>query len=141
MARVELQHLCKSYDNGFEAVKNLNLSIHDGEFLVLVGPSGCGKTTALRMIAGLEGITSGDLVVDGRRMNDVASRERDMAMVFQSYALYPHMTVAENIGFGLFNIHKYLETYPYIINQVMQVIYHDQFGSFIIGIMYGLQIG
>ena len=101
MARVELQHLCKRYDNGFEAVRDLNLSIIDGEFLVLVGPSGCGKTTALRMIAGLEGITSGDLLVDGRRMNGVASRERDMAMVFQSYALYPHMTVAENIGFGL----------------------------------------
>ena len=101
MASVELQRLFKKYDNGFEAVKDLNLEIADGEFLVLVGPSGCGKTTALRMVAGLEDITSGELKIGSRRVNDVPPKDRDIAMVFQSYALYPHMTVAENIGFGL----------------------------------------
>jgi multiple sugar transport system ATP-binding protein len=101
MASVVLEHIGKRYDNGFEAVIDLNLDVHDGEFLVLVGPSGCGKTTALRMIAGLEDITSGDLMIGDQRVNDVAPKDRDIAMVFQSYALYPHMTVAENIGFGL----------------------------------------
>ena len=101
MATVKLDHLGKKYDNGFEAVIDLNLDIKDGEFLVLVGPSGCGKTTALRMVAGLEDITTGDLYIGDRRVNDVAPKDRDIAMVFQSYALYPHMTVADNIGFGL----------------------------------------
>ncbi len=101
MASVVLEHIGKKYDNGFEAVIDLNLDVHDGEFLVLVGPSGCGKTTALRMIAGLEDITTGDLKIGDQRMNEVAPKDRDIAMVFQSYALYPHMTVAENIGFGL----------------------------------------
>jgi multiple sugar transport system ATP-binding protein len=101
MASVELQNIEKVYDNGFHAVHNLNLSIEDGEFLVLVGPSGCGKTTALRMVAGLEDITSGELRIGDRRVNEVPPKDRDIAMVFQSYALYPHMTVAENIGFGL----------------------------------------
>jgi multiple sugar transport system ATP-binding protein len=101
MASVALEHLFKRYDNGFEAVQDLNLEIADGEFLVLVGPSGCGKTTALRMIAGLEDITGGDLKIGDRRVNEVPPKDRDIAMVFQSYALYPHMTVAENIGFGL----------------------------------------
>ena len=101
MATVKLDHLGKKYDNGFEAVIDLNLDIKDGEFLVLVGPSGCGKTTALRMVAGLEDITTGDLHIGDRRVNDVAPKDRDIAMVFQSYALYPHMTVADNIGFGL----------------------------------------
>jgi multiple sugar transport system ATP-binding protein len=101
MAGVDLEHIYKKYDNGFEAVQDLNLNIRDGEFLVLVGPSGCGKTTALRMIAGLEDITSGDLRIGERRVNEVPPKDRDIAMVFQSYALYPHMTVAENIGFGL----------------------------------------
>ncbi|HEU5211324.1 MAG TPA: ATP-binding cassette domain-containing protein, partial [Gaiellaceae bacterium] len=87
--------------NGFHAVKDLSLEIQEGELLVLVGPSGCGKTTALRMIAGLEDITSGDLYIGGHRVNDVLERDRDIAMVFQSYALYPHMTVAQNIGFTL----------------------------------------
>ncbi len=101
MAEIVLEDLSKRYPNGFEAVKKLSLHIEEGELLVLVGPSGCGKTTALRMIAGLEDITSGDLYIGGHRMNDVAEKDRDIAMVFQSYALYPHMSVAQNIGFSL----------------------------------------
>ena len=101
MAEIVLKELTKRYPNGFEAVKGLSLDIGEGELLVLVGPSGCGKTTALRMIAGLEDITSGDLYIGGRRVNDVLEKDRDIAMVFQSYALYPHMTVAQNIGFSL----------------------------------------
>jgi multiple sugar transport system ATP-binding protein len=101
VASVVLSNIGKKYDNGFEAVIDLNLEVMDGEFLVLVGPSGCGKTTALRMIAGLEDITTGELRIGDQRVNEVAPKDRDIAMVFQSYALYPHMTVAENIGFGL----------------------------------------
>ncbi|HET7856313.1 MAG TPA: sn-glycerol-3-phosphate ABC transporter ATP-binding protein UgpC [Gaiellaceae bacterium] len=101
MAEITLEHLTKRYPNGVEAVKDLSLEVPDQRLLVLVGPSGCGKTTALRMIAGLEDITSGDLYIGGRRMNDVMERDRDIAMVFQNYALYPHMTVAQNIGFTL----------------------------------------
>ncbi len=101
MADVELDHIYKIYENGFEAVSDLSLHIADGEFLVLVGPSGCGKSTALRMIAGLEDITKGELRIGGERMNEAQSRQRDIAMVFQSYALYPHMSVADNISFGL----------------------------------------
>jgi multiple sugar transport system ATP-binding protein len=101
MAEIVLDKLGKRYPNGFEAVKELSLEIGEAELLVLVGPSGCGKTTALRMIAGLEDISSGDLYIGGRRMNDVLERDRDIAMVFQNYALYPHMTVAQNIAFSL----------------------------------------
>ena len=101
MAEIVTKDLTKRYPNGFEAVKALSLEIAEGELLVLVGPSGCGKTTALRMIAGLEQISSGDLYIGGKRMNDVLEKDRDIAMVFQSYALYPHMTVAQNIGFSL----------------------------------------
>src|ERR687887_2838924 len=101
MAEIVTREMRKRYSNGFEAVKSLSLEIAEGELLVLVGPSGCGKTTALRMIAGLEEITSGDLFIGGRRMNDVPEKDRDIAMVFQSYALYPHMTVAQNIAFSL----------------------------------------
>ena len=101
MATVTLSELTKVYSNGFEAVTDLSLTLDDGEFLVLVGPSGCGKSTALRMIAGLEKISRGDLYVGDRRLNDVAPKDRDIAMVFQNYALYPQMTVAENIGFPL----------------------------------------
>src|SRR5215210_6803568 len=101
MAEIVLRELTKRYPNGVEAVKSLSLEIAEGELLVLVGPSGCGKTTALRMIAGLEDISSGDLYIGGRRMNDVLERDRDIAMVFQNYALYPHMTVAQNIAFSL----------------------------------------
>lgn len=101
MSTVTLDKLTKVYPNGFQAITDLSLTLSDGEFLVLVGPSGCGKSTALRMIAGLEDISSGDLFVGDRRLNDVPPKDRDIAMVFQSYALYPQMTVAENIGFPL----------------------------------------
>jgi multiple sugar transport system ATP-binding protein len=101
MADIRLVNLGKKFPNGFEAVKELSLEIEEAELLVLVGPSGCGKTTALRMIAGLEDISSGDLYIGGRRVNDVLERDRDIAMVFQNYALYPHMTVAQNIAFSL----------------------------------------
>jgi len=101
MAAIVLDEITKVYPNGFEAVHKLSLNVADGEFMVLVGPSGCGKTTALRMVAGLEDISDGTLQIGDRVMNEVAARERDIAMVFQNYALYPHMTVAENIGFAL----------------------------------------
>jgi len=101
MATVSMEKLNKVYENGFHAVKDMSLNIADGEFMVLVGPSGCGKTTALRMVAGLEDITSGILRIGGKEANDESPKERDIAMVFQNYALYPHMTVAENIGFAL----------------------------------------
>jgi multiple sugar transport system ATP-binding protein len=96
-----MEKVNKVYENGFHAVKDMSLTIGDGEFMVLVGPSGCGKTTALRMVAGLEDITSGILRIGGKEVNDETPKERDIAMVFQNYALYPHMTVAENIGFAL----------------------------------------
>jgi ABC transporter related len=101
MAKVKLDHVSKVYENGFEGAKDINLDIKDKEFVVLVGPSGCGKSTTLRMIAGLEPITSGDFYIDGKRMNNVPPKDRDIAMVFQSYALYPHMTIRENMGFAL----------------------------------------
>ena len=101
MATVQLDKLTKLYDNGVRAVSDLELAIGDDEFVVVVGPSGCGKTTALRMVAGLERITSGTLRIDGREMNDVAPKDRDIAMVFQDYALYPQMNVAQNLGFAL----------------------------------------
>ncbi len=101
MAPVSLEKINKVYENGFHAVHDLSLDIADGEFMVLVGPSGCGKTTALRMVAGLEDITSGILRIGGKEANDETPKERDIAMVFQNYALYPHMTVAANIGFAL----------------------------------------
>lgn len=101
MAEVVLENICKTYGNSFRAIQDLNLEIADGEFLILVGPSGCGKSTALRMIAGLEDITSGELRIGGRNVVDMAPKDRDIAMVFQSYALYPHMTVFENIGFSM----------------------------------------
>jgi multiple sugar transport system ATP-binding protein len=101
MAEIRLDKLGKRFPNGFVAVKDLSLEIAEAELLVLVGPSGCGKTTALRMIAGLEDISNGDLYIGGQRVNDVLERDRDIAMVFQNYALYPHMTVAQNIAFSL----------------------------------------
>lgn len=101
MAKVKLEDIWKIYDNGFEGAKNINLDIKDKEFVVLVGPSGCGKSTTLRMIAGLEPISAGDLYIDEARMNDVNPKDRDIAMVFQSYALYPHMSIRENMGFAL----------------------------------------
>jgi multiple sugar transport system ATP-binding protein len=101
MAEIQFKGITKRYPDGFEAVKAIDLDISDGEFMILVGPSGCGKSTALRMIAGLEDITDGDLVIGGERVNDLPPRDRDIAMVFQNYALYPHMTVRENMGFAL----------------------------------------
>src|SRR3954454_21813087 len=101
MAEIELKNVWKRYPDGFEAVKDMDLDIGDGEFMILVGPSGCGKSTALRMIAGLEDISEGDLLIGGERVNDLEPRDRDIAMVFQNYALYPHMTVRENMGFAL----------------------------------------
>ncbi|ABY92343.1 sn-glycerol-3-phosphate ABC transporter ATP-binding protein UgpC [Thermoanaerobacter sp. CM-CNRG TB177] len=101
MADVVLKHVYKVYPGGVTAVKDFNLEIQDKEFIVLVGPSGCGKTTTLRMIAGLEEISSGELYIDGKLVNDVPPKDRDIAMVFQNYALYPHMTVYDNMAFGL----------------------------------------
>ena len=101
MANLKLSHVKKTYDNGFSAVHDFNLEIADKEFIVLVGPSGCGKSTALRMIAGLEDITDGEIYIDGRLVNDVQPKDRDIAMVFQNYALYPHLSVYENMAFAL----------------------------------------
>ena len=101
MASVTFDGVSKVYDNGFKAVDTLDLQIRDGEFMVLVGPSGCGKTTALRMLAGLEDISDGELVIDDTVVNDVAPQKRDIAMVFQNYALYPHLSVYDNMAYGL----------------------------------------
>ncbi len=105
MANVELKHVYKRYPNGFEAVKDFSLEIEDKEFIIFVGPSGCGKSTTLRMVAGLEEISSGELYIDGKLMNKRQPKDRDIAMVFQSYALYPHMTVYDNMAFSL-KLHK-----------------------------------
>lgn len=101
MSEIVLEHVQKTYENNTTVVKDFNLTIHDKEFVIFVGPSGCGKSTTLRMIAGLEEITEGNLYVDGERMNEVPSYDRNMAMVFQNYALYPHMTVYDNIAYSM----------------------------------------
>ena len=101
MAELSLQHVEKIYDNNVQAVYDFNLDVKDGELIVLVGPSGCGKSTTLRMIAGLEDITHGQLLLDGKDITNAPAKDRDMAMVFQSYALYGHMTVYENMAFSL----------------------------------------
>lgn len=101
MAQIEFADITKRYSDGYEAVKHLDLEIHDSELMILVGPSGCGKSTALRMVAGLEDISEGQLRIGGQVVNDKAPKDRDIAMVFQNYALYPHMTVRENMGFAL----------------------------------------
>jgi multiple sugar transport system ATP-binding protein len=106
MATVELKNISKIYEGAVKAVDSANITISDQEFVVLVGPSGCGKTTTLRMVAGLEDISEGELFIDGTLMNDIAPKDRDIAMVFQNYALYPHMTIYENMAFGL-RIRKY----------------------------------
>ena len=100
MAKISLQHIYKTYSGNVTAVHDFNLEIQDKEFVILVGPSGCGKSTTLRMIAGLEEITSGELYIGDRLVNDVAPKDRDIAMVFQNYALYPHMSVYKNMAFG-----------------------------------------
>src|ERR671935_1142764 len=101
MADITLDHVTKRYPDGYEAVRDMNLGIEDGEFVILVGPSGCGKSTALRMVAGLEDITEGELRIGGEVVNQKAPKDRDIAMVFQNYALYPHMSVRDNMGFAL----------------------------------------
>ncbi|MGY1782876.1 ABC transporter ATP-binding protein [Geodermatophilus sp. SYSU D01036] len=101
MASIEMKNIVKQYGDGYPAVNDVSLDIADGEFMILVGPSGCGKSTLLRMIVGLEDITSGDMLIGGKRVNELAPRERNLSMVFQNYALYPHMTVFENIAFPL----------------------------------------
>jgi len=101
MAKVEMKSISKVYDGGVRAVDNANIVVEDKEFVVLVGPSGCGKSTTLRMVAGLEDITEGELLIDGEKMNDIPPKDRNIAMVFQNYALYPHMSVYENMAFGL----------------------------------------
>src|SRR6059058_1348991 len=101
MAGITLDNITKRYDDGFEAIKGISLDVEDGEFMILVGPSGCGKSTALRMIAGIEDISDGELRIGDDVVNDRAPKDRDIAMVFQNYALYPHMTVRENMGFAL----------------------------------------
>ena len=101
MASLSLRNIYKVYPNGFNAVKDFNLEIEDKEFIIFVGPSGCGKSTTLRMIAGLEEISKGELYIDGKLVNDVEPKDRDIAMVFQSYALYPHMSIYDNMAFGL----------------------------------------
>jgi len=103
MANVRLDAVHKTYPNGAVAVRGVNMEIEDGELIVFVGPSGCGKSTLLRMIAGLEKITGGDIHIDDRRINEVSPADRDVAMVFQNYALYPHMTVRGNMSYGLKN--------------------------------------
>ena len=101
MAEITMKNIVKKYGDGFPAVNDVSLDVADGEFMILVGPSGCGKSTLLRMIVGLEDITSGDMVIGGTRVNDKAPRDRNLSMVFQNYALYPHLSVFENIAFPL----------------------------------------
>ena len=103
MASISLKNIKKTYEDGVTVIDNLNLEIKDREFVILVGPSGCGKSTTLRMIAGLEEITEGELYIGSRLVNNVSPKDRDIAMVFQSYALYPHMSVYKNMAFGLKN--------------------------------------
>src|ERR1700742_2730781 len=116
MAPITLDHITKRYPDGQLAVDDFNLAIADGEFVILVGPSGCGKSTTLNMIAGLEDITSGELLIGGKVVNNESPKQRDIAMVFQSYALYPHMTVRENMGFAL----KLAHTPKDVINQKVE---------------------
>ena len=101
MAGIEMKNIVKKYGDGFPAVNDVSIDVADGEFMILVGPSGCGKSTLLRMIVGLEDITDGDMMIGGKQVNDLAPRDRNLAMVFQNYALYPHLTVYENIAFPL----------------------------------------
>jgi len=110
MASITMKNMIKQYADGFQAVNDVSLDVANGELMILVGPSGCGKSTLLRMIAGLEDITSGDLLIEGERANEKAPRERNLSMVFQNYALYPHLTVFENIAFPLRLSNKFEES-------------------------------
>src|ERR1700738_112624 len=116
MAEITLDHITKRFPDGSLAVNDFNLSIADGEFVILVGPSGCGKSTTLNMIAGLEDISSGELIIGGAVANNKSPKDRDIAMVFQSYALYPHMSVRQNMGFAL----KLAKTPPDVINEKVE---------------------
>ena len=122
MAEIALEDITKRYPDGFEAVKHMNLDVADSEFIILVGPSGCGKSTALRMIAGLEDITDGELKIGGEVVNDRAPKDRDIAMVFQNYALYPHMTVRDNMGFALKLAHVDKETIDQKVNAAAKTL-------------------
>ena len=122
MAAVVLNKVGKKYPNGFHAIPSVDLDIQDGEFIVLVGPSGCGKSTLLRMVAGLETITDGELSINGKRMNEKEPADRDIAMVFQSYALYPHMSVAGNMGYGLKNRGVDKDTIAQKVNDVAAML-------------------
>jgi multiple sugar transport system ATP-binding protein len=122
MANVSMNNVSKVYPNGFQALHDLNIHVEDGEFMVLVGPSGCGKTTALRMVAGLEEITDGTIEIGDRVVNEVEPRERDIAMVFQNYALYPNMTVRNNIGFGLKLRHTAKDEIATRVNEAMELL-------------------
>ena len=123
MANLSLKHLYKIYENGTKAVDDFNLEIKDNEFIVFVGPSGCGKSTTLRMIAGLEEITAGDFYIDGILANNLEPKDRDIAMVFQSYALYPHMSVFDNMAFGLkIRKHKTLHVDNKLLKEKLKVV-------------------
>src|SRR5438445_5116921 len=122
MAAITLDKLTKVYADGTKAVSSLDLTIGDGEFMVFVGPSGCGKTTALRMIAGLEAVTDGQIRIDDKVVNDLPAKQRDVAMVFQNYALYPHMSVFDNIGFGLKMRHTPKREVARRVNDAAQVL-------------------
>ena len=122
MAQLSLKHVYKIYDNGTKAVNDFNLDIGDNEFVVFVGPSGCGKSTTLRMIAGLEDITAGDFYIDGILANQLEPKDRDIAMVFQNYALYPHMTVYENMAFGLRIRHVPKEEINKRVNEAARIL-------------------
>ena len=122
MAQVKLNNINKIYDNGFHAVHDVCLDIMDGEFMVLVGPSGCAKSTTLRMVAGLESISGGDLMIGNKRCNDVPPKDRGIAMVFQNYALYPHMTVRENLSFGLETAKKSKEEIEKRVSEAVELL-------------------
>ncbi|MBQ4274189.1 MAG: ABC transporter ATP-binding protein, partial [Clostridia bacterium] len=129
MASLSLRHIYKKYPGGVTAVSDFNLEIKDKEFLVLVGPSGCGKSTTLRMIAGLEEITEGELFIGDRLVNDVAPKDRKIAMVFQNYALYPHMSVFENMAFGLKLSKVPKETIKKKVDHVLEAVHLIQYAD------------
>src|SRR5258706_7056027 len=126
VAAIQLDRLTKVYGDGTRAVHGVDLEVADGEFVVFVGPSGCGKSTLLRMIAGLESVSDGDILIDGARVNDVSAAQRGLAMVFQSYALYPHMTVYQNLAFGLENLRTPRAKVDEKVREAAQMLRLDQ---------------